>query len=147
VFNDRTDTFLDNVRKDEFIIKLALKMVMKGMSIEAIADVLEVRPATVNKWLLRAAKQCEKVNEDLIKDLNILKFEMDKLWVIVEKKVAPRTENEDEGTWMWVIFAPESRLIIYIILGPSQQFVVDKLIEVTDKHLSDSKPPFHYRRI
>ena len=34
-----------------------------------------------------AAKQCEKVNEDLIKDLNISKVEMDELRVIVEKKL------------------------------------------------------------
>jgi transposase-like protein len=47
VFNDRTDTFFNNLRKDEFIIQLALKMAMRGMSIEGIADVLEVQPVTV----------------------------------------------------------------------------------------------------
>ncbi len=87
VFNDRTDTFFDNLRKDESVIILALKMAMKGMSIEAIADVLEVKPATVSNWLLRAAKQCEKVNDELMKDLNVSRVEMDELWVIVEKKL------------------------------------------------------------
>ena len=87
VFNDRTETFFDNIRKDELTVKLALKMILKGMSIQAIADILEVQPATVSRWLLRAAKQCEKVNEDLIKDRNISKVEMDELWVIVEKKL------------------------------------------------------------
>ena len=62
-------------------------MVIKGMSIEAIAYVLEVRPVTISNWLFRAAKQCEKVNEDLMKDLNVSKVEMDKLWVIVKKKL------------------------------------------------------------
>lgn len=87
VFNDRTGTFFDNVRKDESDIKLALKMVIKGMSIQAIADVLEVQPATVSNWLFRAAKQCDIVNEDLMKDLNISKVEMDELWVIIKKKL------------------------------------------------------------
>ena len=85
--NDRTNIFFDNVRKDEFIIVLALKMIIKGMSIEAVTDVLEVQPATVSNWLFRAAKQCEKVNEDLMKDLNISKVEMDEFWIIVEKKL------------------------------------------------------------
>jgi transposase len=62
-------------------------MAIKGMSIQSIAEVLEVQPATVINWLFRAAKQCEKVNEDLMKDLNISKVEMDELWVIVEKKL------------------------------------------------------------
>jgi len=87
VFNDRTSTFFSNVRKDEFIVQLALKMAIKGVSIEAIADILEVQPATVSNWLFRAAKQCDIVNEDLMKDLNISKIEMDELWVIVEKKL------------------------------------------------------------
>jgi transposase-like protein len=87
VFNDRTDTFFDNLRKDDSVIKLALKMVIKGMSIQAIAGLLEVQPATVSNWLFRAAKQCETVNEELMKYLNISKVEMDELWVIVEKKL------------------------------------------------------------
>jgi predicted transcriptional regulator len=87
VFNDRTDTFFDNLRKDESVIISALKMAMKGMSMEAIADVLEVQPATVSNWLFRAAKQCEKVNDELMKDLNVSKVEMDELWVIIEKKL------------------------------------------------------------
>ena len=87
VFNDRTNTFFDNVRKDESLVILALKMAIKGMSIQSIAEVLEVQPATVSNWLFRAAKQCEKVNEYLMKDLNISKVEMDELWVIVEKKL------------------------------------------------------------
>jgi IS1 family transposase len=58
------------------------------------------------------------------------------------KKVAPRTKVEDDGAWMWVGFAPESRLIINFIFGPRKQFVADELVESTDKHLSDSKPLF-----
>ena len=70
------------------------------------------------------------------------KVEMDELWVIVKKKVVPRTKVEDDGVWMWVSFAPKSRLIIYFILGPRKQYVADELIKVTDKHLSDLKPLF-----
>jgi transposase-like protein len=87
VFNDRTDTFFNNLRKDEFLIQLALKMAMRGMAIEGIAEILEVQPVTVSSWLFRAAKQCEKVNENLMKDLNVSKVEMDELWVIIQKKL------------------------------------------------------------
>jgi DNA-directed RNA polymerase specialized sigma subunit, sigma24 homolog len=74
-------------------------MVIKGMSIEAIADVLEVNPATIRRWLFRCAKQCEKENEDLMKYLNISKVEMDELWVIVEKKLfqEPKTKPKELG--------------------------------------------------
>jgi len=62
-------------------------MAMRGMSIEGIADVLEVQPVTVCSWLLRAAEQCEKVNEELMKDLNVSKVEMDEMWIIIKKKL------------------------------------------------------------
>jgi transposase-like protein len=67
VFCERANAFFYNHRKEEFIIQLALEMAMKGMSVEAIADVLEVQPVTVNNWLFCAAKQCELVNEELMK--------------------------------------------------------------------------------
>jgi transposase-like protein len=59
-FCDHTDTFFHDLRKDEKTIESALKMSMKGMSIQAIADVLEVQPASVKRWLSRATEQCAK---------------------------------------------------------------------------------------
>jgi hypothetical protein len=38
------------------------------------------------------------------------------------KKVAPRNKVEDDGAWMWVSFALESRLIIDFVFGPRKQF-------------------------
>ena len=75
----------DYLHKNKFIIQLALKIAMKGMSIEAIAGILEVQPVTVNNWVTRAAKQCELVNEELMKNLNVSRVEMDELWVIIKK--------------------------------------------------------------
>ena len=60
-------------------------MSMKEMSIEAIADVLEVQSASVKRWISRAAEQCDKVNNNLMKNLDVSKVEMDELWVIVKK--------------------------------------------------------------
>jgi transposase len=60
-------------------------MSMKGMSIQAISDVLEVQPASVKRWLARAAEQCDKVNDTMMKNLDVSKVEMDELWVIIQK--------------------------------------------------------------
>ena len=86
VFCDRTNTFFYDMRKDESTVLLALKMSIKGMSIQAIADVLEVRTVTVRNWLARASQQCEKVHQEKMKNLDIAKIEMDELWTIVKKK-------------------------------------------------------------
>lgn len=59
---------------------------MKGMSNEAIADLLNIQSATLKRWFALAAKQCDKVNAILMKNLNVPKIEMDEIWVIVKKK-------------------------------------------------------------
>ena len=59
---------------------------MKGMSIEAIADVLEVQSASVKRWLARAAEQCDKANNNMMKNVEVSRIEMDELWVIIKKK-------------------------------------------------------------
>jgi hypothetical protein len=69
-------------------------MALKGTSIGALADVLEVRQTIVSNWLFRAAKQCEKPNDDLMKDINVSKVEMDELWVIVRKNCAKTRKLE-----------------------------------------------------
>jgi transposase-like protein len=85
-FCDRTNTVYYGLHINEDKVDLALKMSIRGMSIEGIADVLEVQPVTVSNWLARAAEQCEKVNEAKMKNLDLPKVEMDEMWVIVQKK-------------------------------------------------------------
>jgi len=59
------------------------------------------------------------------------------------KKIVPRMkEYEDDGSWMWVAFAPECRLIVAFVIGPRKQYVADELVELTAKCISESKPLF-----
>jgi IS1 family transposase len=51
-------------------------------------------------------------------------------------------DYEDDGPWMWVSFAPGCRLILDFVIGPRKQYVADKLVELTIKHLSDKIPLF-----
>jgi len=141
-YSDHTDTFYHDLRKDEKTIDLALKMSMKGMSIEAIADVLEVQSASVKRWLTRAAEQYDKVNDNMMKDLNTPKIEMDELWIIIKKIVSRMKDYEDDGPWMWVAFVPGCQLILGFVIGPRKQYVTDKLVESVKKHLSDKIPLF-----
>lgn len=60
-------------------------MSMKGMSVQAIADVLVIQPASLKRWLARAAEQCDKVNDTMMKNVEVSKVEMDELWVIIQK--------------------------------------------------------------
>ena len=59
------------------------------------------------------------------------------------KKIVPRMKDyEDDGSWMWIAFAPSCRLIVDFIIGPRKQHVADKLLESVSKRLSKSIPLF-----
>jgi hypothetical protein len=97
---------------------------VKEMSNEATAEVFKIQPATLKRWLAIAAKQCDKVNATLMKDLNVQRIQIDDMWVIV-KKIVPRMEAyEDYGPWMRIAFAPDSRLIVAFIIGPRKPKIV-----------------------
>jgi transposase len=76
-------------------------MLLNGMSLRAIARILEVSLDTVRRWLARAADQSEEVNEVLLRELDISKVELDELWTVVEKKLhreAITTEMTEHGS-------------------------------------------------
>lgn len=50
-------------------------------------------------------------------------------------------EYEDDGTWIWVSFAPEYRMIIANSVGERKQYVADEIVNKTDKRIG-SKPLF-----
>jgi transposase-like protein len=87
VFNDRTGTVFFDLRTPEDKVILALKLLLKGMSVRGIAEVLGSKPDTVLSWLRRAAEHSEEVEAFLLRDLKVSKVELDELWTFVKKNV------------------------------------------------------------
>lgn len=49
---------------------------------------------------------------------------------------------EDNGSWMWVSFVTESRLIVAFSIGPRKQHVANELVKLTADRLSENIPVF-----
>ena len=64
---------------------MALKLLVKGMPLRAVAEVLEVKLDTVRHWLKVAAEQGEKIDAILMKELKVSQVELDALWTFVKK--------------------------------------------------------------
>lgn len=45
-------------------------------------------------------------------------------------------EYEDDGTWVWVSFASDYRLVLAHVVGERKQYTADQLIRLTKKRLS-----------
>jgi len=85
-FSERSNTAFFDLRTEDKTMLLALKMILKGMSLRGTAEVLEVHLDTVRAWLRRAAGHSEEVNAVLLKEMKVSKVELDELWTFVQKK-------------------------------------------------------------
>lgn len=84
-FCNRSGTIFYDLRTPEEKVLLAIKLLVKGMPLRGVADVLGVKLDTVRHWLKVAAEHCDKINEILIKELNVSQVELDALWTFVKK--------------------------------------------------------------
>jgi transposase-like protein len=85
-FTSHSNTILHDLRTNEETVFLALKMILKGMSLRSTAEVLGVKLDTVRRWLRIASEHSEEINKVLMKDIKVDKVELDELWTFVKKK-------------------------------------------------------------
>ena len=85
-FCQRQGTAFYDLRSPEGLVLLAIKMLLRGMSLRGIADVLGVKLDTVRFWLMRCAEHAEAVNDQLIDEISVSRVELDELWTFVQKK-------------------------------------------------------------
>ena len=85
-FCERTGTAFYDLRSPEERVLLALKLILKGMALRAVAGAMEVKLDTVRFWLAQAATHAEKVNDALVKQVHVERVELEELWTFVRKK-------------------------------------------------------------
>ena len=85
-FCERTGGAFFDLRSPEERVLLALKLVLKGMALRAVASAMEIKLDTVRFWLQQAATHAQKVNDALVKQLHVQRVELDELWTFVRKK-------------------------------------------------------------
>ncbi len=99
VFCERSGTAFYDLRSPEDKVLLALKLVLRGMALRAVAGALEVKLDTVRFWLAQAAAHAEKVNEALVRDVHVERVELDELWTFVRKKTSAPGRRRDGRGW------------------------------------------------
>jgi len=84
-FCERSGTIFYDLRSPEEKVLMALKLLVKGMSLRAVAEVMEVKLDTVRHWLRVASEHSEQINVMLVKEVKVSQVELDALWSFVKK--------------------------------------------------------------
>lgn len=85
VFNSRARTPFRWLHTPRRKVLLALRLLVKGLSLRGTAEVLEVKLDTVRHWLRRAAQHSEAVSRMLVTELKLSQVQVDELWTFVKK--------------------------------------------------------------
>ncbi|NJM39585.1 MAG: IS1 family transposase [Anaerolineae bacterium] len=122
VVEAREGTAYANIRTDLGKYELGAKLLAECMSIRAIGRVLGLDKDTVCDWVTQLGKHCAKVTAHHFRNLHITECQLDELWTFVYKKEAHLTPIEEllnlyGDTWIWIAFAPVSKLVPAWVAG------------------------------
>lgn len=85
VFNSRTGTAFRWLHTPRRTVLLALRRLVKGVSLRGAAEVVEVKLDTVRRWLRAAAAHSESVSAALLRAWRLSQVQVDELWTFVNK--------------------------------------------------------------
>ncbi|MBU3948065.1 MAG: helix-turn-helix domain-containing protein [Proteobacteria bacterium] len=83
-FCKRTETIFYDLRSPEEKVFNAIKLLAKGLPVQRVAKLLEVKSDTIRHWLKLAAAHSEKLDTILIKEHDISRSDLDILWSFVK---------------------------------------------------------------
>ena len=86
VFNERTGTAFHDLRSPDEKMLRALELVLRGMSLRAVADTMSIKPDTVRYWLDQAAAHPDEISEALLNRVKVEQAVLDELWAYVRRK-------------------------------------------------------------
>lgn len=138
-FSETRETVLFDLRTPEEKIMIVLKLLLCKVELTAISFAIGVTEETILMWLQRAAQKAEEINQHLMRDVEVTQVELDELWSFVLRKRSQHAEANGESSdessdgrqWVWVSFAPESRLLLATYVGPRTYQSALRLIQLT----------------
>lgn len=84
-FCQKTEKLFAGLHYPEEKVILALKLLVKGLTIRKTSAMLKVRPDTLRRWLSRLAKNPAAVNERLRREPGVTEAELNSLWTAVRE--------------------------------------------------------------
>ena len=139
LFSETRDTVFYDLRLPEERVMLVLKLCLVAVSLSGISFAVGVQEETILRWLQRAAAQAERVNAQLLQEVQVSQVQLDELWNFVARKQAETAQANGEASeespdgrhWVWLSYAPEYCLLLATVVGPRTLNNAQRLIQQT----------------
>jgi transposase-like protein len=116
IYEARDGTTYAEIRTDLQTYRLGAKLLVEGNSLRATGRILTMDKDTISEWVARLGEHCAQLAAYHFRKLHLSECQWDELWTFVFKKKAHLTPLEQMlplsgDTWIWVAFAPMSKLV------------------------------------
>jgi IS1 family transposase/transposase-like protein len=147
IYEARVGTAYEGVRVDLKTYELGAKLLAEGMSIRAVARVLEMDKDTICHWVVELGEHCAHVAAYHFRELHLTACQLDELWTFVRKKEDHLTPIEQllgvyGDAWIWIAFAPMSKIVPAWVAGKRTLATGRKLVKCLKNRLDEHIPFF-----
>ena len=147
VVDVREGTAYAGIRTGLQTYELGAKLMAEGMSLRATGRILEIDKDTADQWVVRLGEHCADVMAYHFRQLHLTECQLDELWTFVRKKeerLSPLEQMLDlyGDTWIWVAFAPVSKLVPAWVAGKRTLKESKQLVKCLKNRLDGHIPFF-----
>lgn len=100
---------------------MALKMLLEGMSIRAVARITDIHQDTISKLILTVGSNCESFLKRAVRDVACERIEMDEIWSFVgmkQKRASAMAKGPDFGdSWTFIAVDADTKLVVSHYVG------------------------------
>ncbi len=122
-----------------------VRALAEGNGVRGISRIFDVDKNTVLEHLRRAAQQCRRVTDRLVRGLHVQEAQLDEMWSFVEKKEKHLTEEEYRSglkgdQWSWGVLDACTKVLVQYEIGKrTYRLALDLLRHFRER--TDGRPP------
>ena len=143
-FSERRNTALCNTKVSEAKAESIIDHLDEGCSVRATSRLTKAAKVTVARLLKTSGRHAQRFHDQEVKDLRPRAIEFDEQWSFVKKKqknCGPEESHQGGDFWDHTAMAPDSKLIVSLVVGKRTQEQTQALLSDTQSGLRKGRLP------
>jgi IS1 family transposase/transposase-like protein len=143
-FSERRNTALFNTKVSEAKAEDIIDHLDEGCSVRATSRLTKVAKATVARLLKTSGRHAQRFHDQEVRDLKPRALQFDEQWSFVKKKqknCRPEDTHQAGDFWDHTAIAPDSKLIVSLVVGKRTQEQTQALVSDAQSRLRKGHLP------
>jgi IS1 family transposase/transposase-like protein len=143
-FSERRNTALFNTKVSEAKAESIIDHLDEGCSVRATSRLTKAAKATVARLLKTSGRHAQRFHDQEVKDVRPRAIQFDEQWSFVKKKQKhcdPEESHQAGDFWDHTAIAPDSKLIVSLVVGKRTQEQTQALVSDTQSRLQKGHLP------